>query len=302
VSGVEAPRTARALTDEHATGDAHGKRNGASTNGHAVAGNGLGSRGHEVANLFVPRGEDAAPRMNGHAVQHQNGQISNGNGHLLEPSVEPRRGLYDRYVKPAIDWLGGLALFLLFLPVMLAVALAVWASLGSPVLIRQQRVGRNGRVFGMFKFRTMHPDRRRQHVHVPAEADRRRTHKSADDPRHTPLGRFLRRMSLDELPQLLNVLAGHMSLVGPRPELADVVERFYEPWQLQRHLVKPGITGLWQVTERFEGNGVMHHHTTLDIAYIEQQSFRTDVRILLRTPAAVLLPRRELSLPAHEGE
>ena len=210
----------------------------------------------------------------------------------LTQAVARRRTKYDRFVKPIIDRLAALALLLLLLPVMLVVALTVWVTLGSPITIKQDRVGREGRVFPMVKFRTMRPDRRKEQRPVPPEKDNRVTHKSANDPRHTAVGRFLRRASLDELPQLLNVIAGHMSLVGPRPELAHVVENVYQPWQLQRHHVKPGITGLWQVTRRTEGNGDMHLYTEDDLEYIEQQSLWLDLRILLRTPVAVLAPKR----------
>lgn len=209
------------------------------------------------------------------------------------PSVALHNGSrYDHYLKPVIDWFGAVLLVLLLAPLMFAVAVTVWLELGAPAIIRQRRVGRGGRVFEMLKFRTMHPDRRREQRPIPPHKDRRTTHKSADDPRHTGVGRFLRRRCLDELPQLFNVLAGHMSLVGPRPELADVVERIYEPWQLQRHLVKPGITGLWQVTRRTDGNGDMHLHTEDDLEYIEKQSLWMDLRIMLRTPRVVVAPRR----------
>ena len=213
----------------------------------------------------------------------------------LPTTLPHQRRAYDRWVKPAIDRIAAFVLVVLLAPVMLVVALTVWVALGSPLTIRQPRVGRGGRVFPMVKFRTMHPDRRRERRPVPPDKDKRVTHKSANDPRHTAVGRILRRTSLDELPQLFNVLAGHMSLVGPRPELAHVVESVYQPWQLQRHLVKPGITGLWQVTRRTEGNGDMHLHTEDDLEYIRQQSLWLDVRILVRTPLAVLAPHRETS-------
>ena len=193
---------------------------------------------------------------------------------------------YDRFVKPVLDRIGATVLLLLTLPVMLLVCLAVYVRLGRPIFFRQPRVGRGGATFGMLKFRTMEPDRRRHQVPVPSNKDRRRQHKSAADPRHTGIGRFLRRCSLDELPQLWNVVRGDMSLVGPRPELASVVAR-YEDWQHQRHQVKPGITGLWQVTDRQTSDGDMHLHTGTDLLYIEQVSLRTDLRILLRTPIAL---------------
>jgi lipopolysaccharide/colanic/teichoic acid biosynthesis glycosyltransferase len=167
-----------------------------------------------------------------------------------------------------------------------AVAVAVRMSLGSPVLFRQLRVGRNDRLFDVYKFRTMGQDRRRDHAPVPA--DRRQTHKSDADPRHTGVGRFLRKWSLDELPQLWNVVRGDMSLVGPRPELVEIVSR-YEPWQDQRHLVKPGLTGLWQISSR--GEGMMHLHVDIDLAYIEALGPWTDCKILAMTLPATLRRR-----------
>lgn len=186
---------------------------------------------------------------------------------------------YRSVVKPVGDFIGALLLLLALLPVMLVVALVVRARLGKGVIFRQERVGLGGRTFTMYKFRSMRPDRRT--ARAPFEGpDRRLCHKSDDDPRHTDLGRFLRKSRLDELPQLCNVLLGHMSLVGPRPELTHVVER-YEAWQHERHLVKPGLTGFWQVSDR--ASGLAFEAVELDIAYLRQVSFLTDCRVLLQT-------------------
>jgi lipopolysaccharide/colanic/teichoic acid biosynthesis glycosyltransferase len=197
---------------------------------------------------------------------------------------------YNRLVKPALDRLGAAVLILLLLPVLILGALVVLLTLGRPILYRQRRVGQHGAVFEMIKFRTMEPDRRQQRRPVPAHADRRRRHKSDHDPRHTRVGRLLRRTSLDELPQLWNVARGDMSLIGPRPELEDVVAG-YAAWQHQRHQVKPGITGLWQVTDRQRSAGDMHLHTATDLIYLTRLSLRTDLSILLRTPTALVKGR-----------
>ncbi len=195
---------------------------------------------------------------------------------------------YQRWGKPAFDRAVGLVVVIALVPLFLLVALAVRATLGAPVLYRQRRIGLRGVEFDILKFRTMLPDRRRSRQ--PFEGpDRRRTHKSDEDPRHTRLGRFLRMSSLDELPQLWNVVRGDLSLVGPRPELTEIVER-YEPWQHARHVVKPGVTGLWQVTRR--GDGLMHEHVEVDLRYVEDLSFRTDLKILVLTLPAVLGLRR----------
>lgn len=197
--------------------------------------------------------------------------------------VRTPRGPYVWLVKPLYDRVVGFILFVLLLPLTGLVALAVRLSLGTPVIFRQRRVGRDGREFDVYKFRTMARDRRRQQT--PVTLERRQNHKSDDDPRHTRVGRFLRKSSMDELPQFWNVVRGEMSLVGPRPELVEIVDR-YEPWQHQRHVVKPGLTGLWQVTTR--GSGMMHLHTDIDLEYIQEIGLVTDLRILAQTIPAAL--------------
>jgi lipopolysaccharide/colanic/teichoic acid biosynthesis glycosyltransferase len=200
------------------------------------------------------------------------------------PAVEPADSPYVRWCKPVIDRVAAGVLLLLTLPLMLVVALTVLLALGRPVLYRQRRVGQGGELFRVWKFRTMLPDRRL--THVPVAVERRVCHKRVDDPRHTPVGSLLRRWRLDELPQLINVLAGDMSLVGPRPELVEVVAG-YEPWQHRRHAVKPGITGAWQVST-FPGLGLMHEHTDMDLEYIRNVGLRTDAAILFRTVGCIL--------------
>jgi lipopolysaccharide/colanic/teichoic acid biosynthesis glycosyltransferase len=166
--------------------------------------------------------------------------------------------------------LAGLALLLLS-PVLLATALAVAWDSGRPVLFRQERVGRGGRTFGMLKFRSM--------VRNAAAIGPFNT--AAHDPRITRVGRFIRRTSLDELPQLVNVLRGDMSLVGPRPDL-PVQRSLYDDadWAL-RCSVRPGITGLAQVELRSEGTE--DQRRALDLRYVREQSLRLDLRILART-------------------
>ena len=176
-------------------------------------------------------------------------------------------------------------LLLVVSPVLIAVAVAILFALGRPLVLRQPRIGHGGNVFLTLKFRTMRPDRRQQDPGGWAGADRRLTHKSAQDPRLVPVGRFLRKWSLDELPQLLNVLRGEMSLVGPRPEMVAIVQR-YAGWQHKRHLVKPGVTGLWQVSAR--GDGMMHERTDVDLEYIARLSLKQDLKILVLTLPAAL--------------
>ncbi|WP_169237261.1 sugar transferase [Candidatus Roseilinea sp. NK_OTU-006] len=166
-------------------------------------------------------------------------------------------------------------------PLMALIALLIKLDSPGPALIRQQRVGENGRLFEMLKFRTMRADA--QH-----NAEHSLPHKRRDDPRVTRLGRFLRRYSLDELPQLINVLKGEMSLVGPRPELPWLVDR-YESWQRRRFAVPPGMTGWWQINGR--SDRPMHLHVEDDLYYIRHYSLWLDVLILLKTVPAVLSGR-----------
>lgn len=208
--------------------------------------------------------------------------------------VSAPRGFYVQVVKPVFDRMVALVALVLTLPVMVGCAIAVRMSLGSDIFFRQVRVGRDGRLFTVLKFRTMHHDRRAGRQETPATdpyagPDRRLTHKSPHDPRLTGVGRFLRKWSLDELPQLWNVLRGDMSIIGPRPELPQIVEQYGE-WENARHMVKPGLTGLWQVSARGEGVP-MHHHVGVDVEYVAGLSAWLDLRILVRTPIALLTER-----------
>lgn len=202
--------------------------------------------------------------------------------------VTPKRrqsGPYEQWVKPTIDVVGAAVLLVALAPLIALGALLVLLTLGRPVILRQPRVGLKGGVFKVYKFRTMRPDRRT--IESLVIEDRRLTHKHPNDPRLNVVGRFLRKWSVDELPQLVNVLRGEMSLVGPRPEMLSIVQRHYEPWQHERHEVKPGLTGLWQVTDRGSLEE-MYKHTRTDLRYVERISLRMDLKILLLTVPAAL--------------
>lgn len=172
-------------------------------------------------------------------------------------------------------------------PVLLAIAAVITITDPGPALFVQRRVGKNGRPFRMFKFRTMVVDAeaRLAELRTQADAGNDVLFKMKDDPRVTPIGRLLRRYSLDELPQLINVLTGEMSLIGPRPPLASEVEE-YEHHVHRRFLVKPGITGLWQVNGR--SNLSWEESVRLDLYYVENWTLTGDIAILLRTARAVL--------------
>jgi lipopolysaccharide/colanic/teichoic acid biosynthesis glycosyltransferase len=176
---------------------------------------------------------------------------------------------------------------------MLVMAAAVRATLGAPVIYRQTRVGQGGKPFTMLKFRTMTPDRRA--ASLPFDGPERRvSFEATDDPRHTRLGDLLRRCSLDEVPQLWNVVRGDMSLIGPRPEVPPAVATYPEHSE-ERHLVRPGLTGLWQVTAR--GTQPMELGVGVDIDYVRRISFRLDCWILFRTLPAVVRSARHPATP-----
>ncbi len=185
---------------------------------------------------------------------------------------------YQRVVKRVLDLVITVIVLVPGIPLMALTALAVWLDSGRPVVFRQQRVGENGRMFYIYKFRSMVRDAE----NTPVDGS---DHKGKGDPRVTRIGRLLRRTSLDEIPQFLNVLKGEMSLVGPRPELPAIVEK-YEPWQHQRFAIPPGITGWWQVSGRSEK--MMHLHTEDDLYYIKNYSIFLDLQILVKTVGVVI--------------
>ncbi len=192
----------------------------------------------------------------------------------------------QRRVKRAFDLILSCLLLPIALPLMGLVALAIWLEDRGPVFFWQQRVGEQGRLFPMLKFRTMVPGAENL-LHLVEHYDNQGNliHKQAGDPRVTQVGRFLRRTSLDELPQLLNTLRGEMSLVGPRPELPYLVN-LYAPWQRRRFSVPQGITGWWQVNGR--SDKPMHLHTGDDLYYIDHYSLLLDVYILFKTIGVVI--------------
>lgn len=198
---------------------------------------------------------------------------------------QPRLTILDRLIKRGFDLFASAALLVFFAPLLALVAAAVWLTSPGSILFRQTRIGRDGYAFTIYKFRTMTVEENGPSV---VQATR-------GDPRVTPLGRVLRRTSIDELPQLLNVLTGEMSLIGPRPHAAAHDQTFAESvadYRLRR-LVKPGLTGLAQVSG-FRGEitdpSAIERRVALDIAYIEQWSLGLDLRILFRTFAAVIRP------------
>jgi lipopolysaccharide/colanic/teichoic acid biosynthesis glycosyltransferase len=191
--------------------------------------------------------------------------------------------------KRAVDIVVSAALLVLLAPLLAAVALAVRLSSQGPAVFVQRRVGYRCAEFGMLKFRTMVQDAERHEARLAAMQAGKTFLKIHDDPRITPLGRWLRRASLDELPQLWNVLRGDMSLVGPRPLLRSDLQRYPRAELMRRFAMKPGISGLWQVS----GRSLLPDSARirLDIEYVDDWSLAGDMRILARTIAVVLLAR-----------
>lgn len=193
---------------------------------------------------------------------------------------------YQRMVKRAFDLVVTLLFMPFLLPFMGLIALAIRLDSPGPVLYRQKRMGENGRVFEMIKFRTMVADADLQrHLVESINGDGQVIHKQRNDPRVTRVGKILRRTSLDELPQLFNVLRGEMTLVGPRPELPYLVEK-YDLWQRKRFAVPQGMTGWWQVQGR--SDRPMHLNTEDDLYYVQHYSLWLDVQILIKTMWVVI--------------
>lgn len=197
----------------------------------------------------------------------------------------------NRWMKFVFDRVGAILILAAFWPVLLGIALLVVLTSSGPALYTQCRVGQGGRPFRIYKFRTMWEDADKRlgdvfHHHPDLEEEFLKHHKLENDPRITPLGKFLRRTSLDELPQLLNVIKGEMSLVGPRPVTREEIETRYQAAKEEYCLVRPGMTGLWQVSGRSErGYGV---RVRLDLWYIRNWSLWLDLVILVRTIGVVL--------------
>ena len=196
-------------------------------------------------------------------------------------------------VKRVIDILGGVAGVLFFSPLFLLIPLLIRADSSGPVFFRQKRVGEGGKIFDLYKFRSMYVNTN-ESIHqayvsslIKGDAENEKgIYKIENDPRVTKIGRVLRKLSLDELPQFLNVLKGNMSLVGPRPPIPYETAE-YELWHLRRVMeCKPGLTGIWQVEGRSKTN--FNEMVRMDLEYIKKRSLLFDIEIILKTPWALL--------------
>ena len=202
---------------------------------------------------------------------------------------ETRMSLLDSVIKRLIDLIGTAILLLVFAPMMIVIAISTRLDSPGPIIFCQKRVGKNGGEFVAYKFRTMYVGADEQKIHLNGLNEAKGPiFKMKNDPRRTRIGAWVRRTSMDELPQLFNVLRGDMSLVGPRPALPAEVQQ-YQEWHKRRFDVSPGLTGLWQVSGR--NDMIFDEMVMLDIYYIENWSPWMDVWILLRTIPTVLLAR-----------
>jgi lipopolysaccharide/colanic/teichoic acid biosynthesis glycosyltransferase len=215
---------------------------------------------------------------------------------VARPAALSRRARVEQGTRRTLDVVLSVVALVLIAPLWIVIAAAIVLESGRPVLFRQTRVGRGGQAFTIYKFRTMRPEadpeRHRQYVSTLIEGGAHASsagedglYKLAVDDRMTTSGRLLRRWSLDEFPQLLNVLRGQMSLVGPRPVIPYEVE-IYPHWYMERFAVKPGMTGLWQVTGRNRRS--YEEMVRDDIEYARGESLRLYLLILLKTPWVVV--------------
>lgn len=192
-----------------------------------------------------------------------------------------RRNKSYLFVKRVIDYVGSSIGIILFSPILLTIAIVIKLEDGGPIIFKQERIGHNGRHFNIYKFRSMRVDAEELKAKLLAQNEvEGAMFKMKDDPRVTRFGKFIRKHSLDELPQFFNVFMGDMSLVGPRPPLVDEVET-YDDYEKQRLLVRPGLSGLWQISGR--NNLSFAEMVELDLKYIQTRSIRLDIKIILKT-------------------
>lgn len=212
------------------------------------------------------------------------------NAEFVAKAHKPLTWYVSNFFKRTADILIVLSAALFLLPVLVPIALIIRLSDNGPILFRHKRIGRDGKEFMLYKFRSMVPDAGERLEHLlqtdpAARAEWMATQKLENDPRITPIGDFLRKSSLDELPQLLNIFKGQMSVVGPRPIVEGEIEKYGEFFSYYTS-VRPGLTGLWQVSGRSETT--YETRVALDVAYVKARSFFMDIKIILMTFPAVL--------------
>ena len=210
------------------------------------------------------------------------------NNKIILNKDEVEKHYFYRFTKRFFDILASLIGLIILSPVFLIVAIAIKVDDGGPIFYNQERIGKNGKEFKMYKFRSMkvNADQELEKLIHKNEVDGA-MFKMKDDPRITRVGKFIRKTSIDEFPQLLNVLLGQMSIVGPRPPLPREV-KMYTDYDWQRLYVRPGCTGLWQVTVR---NSVgFHEMVNIDLEYIQKRGFWLDIKIMFKTIKIIFVP------------
>lgn len=206
-------------------------------------------------------------------------------GSVIELHIPRERKTYE-FFKRATDLVVASLLILLFIPIIPVVIILIKLDSPGPILFKQRRIGKNGKSFDFYKFRSMVNGAENVIDALrPLSGVDGPVFKIKEDPRVTAVGRFLRRSSLDELPQLINVLRGEMSIVGPRPNLPSEVSQ-YQPWQRKRLEVTPGITCFWQIAGRSHIG--FQEWMRLDLEYVRKRSYLTDLKIMLKTVPAVI--------------
>ncbi len=259
---------------------------GSSLQSHRMSGEGGARREAEPLYRGTSSARARRARRQFRVIDHGEGTSFSHFG-VDERLAQPRP--MREFLKRILDIVGAILLCVVFLPLILAVAILLRRE-GGPILFRHRRIGRNGQAFDCLKFRSMVPNADRVlrsllEQHPELKAEWLRDHKLRVDPRITRVGRFLRRTSLDELPQLWNVIRGEMSLVGPRPVVREELLRYGR--HLHRYLsTRPGVTGMWQVTGR--NNTDYRRRVVLDVYYVRRQTIFLDLYILLKTTRVVL--------------
>ncbi len=193
---------------------------------------------------------------------------------------------WNLFLKRSMDMVGSLIGLILLSPLLLMVALIIKLTSPGKIVYKQQRIGRNGKPFYLYKFRSMYPDADERLKEILASDPQAREEwetkrKLTNDPRITPIGKFIRKTSIDELPQLWNILKGDISIVGPRPVSAEEIEKFYKEYRVYYYSVRPGLTGLWQVSGR--SNTDYNYRVQTDVWYVENWSLWLDIVIILKT-------------------
>jgi lipopolysaccharide/colanic/teichoic acid biosynthesis glycosyltransferase len=223
------------------------------------------------------------------SLQSKSGQAASGaisGVELAGGNIEVKSSIVYIAAKRLFDLIVGSVMLLLLLPILPLIALMIKLDTRGPVIFKQDRVGENGRIFKFYKFRSMiHQAEQRKAALARLNEQEGPIFKIRTDPRITSVGKFLRRSSLDEIPQIFNVLKGDMSIVGPRPPLPGEVSN-YQTWQMKRLAIKPGITCLWQISGRSQIG--FNEWMRLDMEYLKTRSIRTDLLIFLKTIPAVI--------------